>query len=209
MTESVGTFACSAPESHVNQPVLVVIGPSASGKSSVVRALHRRRLIRVHPTWTTRPPRADESKGSVEHRFVSEANFDELCGRGFFVETGSLPGLPHRYGLPPLHTSRQGRIDAVMLRAPLVPHVARIFPSLVVYQIADQRERARERLLERGSPPEELTARLGDHRREIAAGRRLADRVFFNDGCLAALVDAVAAALCSDIPGTTSDRGAS
>ena len=57
--------------------VLVVIGPSASGKSSLVRELHRRRVIRVLPTWTTRPRRADERDGSLEHRFVSDERFGE------------------------------------------------------------------------------------------------------------------------------------
>jgi guanylate kinase len=195
--------------SRNERPVIAIIGPSASGKSSVVRELHRRRLIRVHPTWTTRPPRPDESKGSLEHRFVSDAVFDELFGRGFFVETAALPGLPYRYGLPPIRTSRHGRIDTVMLRAPLVARVAQIVPRLVVYQIADELERARERLVGRRCPAEEVAARLRDHRREIEDGRRVADRVFVNDGRLAALVDAVAAALCSDITGTTDRRVAS
>src|SRR5438445_13789022 len=102
------------------EPVLVIIGPSACGKSSVVHHLHEPRLVTVCPTWTTRPRRDDEKNGSLEHRFVSDDAFDILCSRGFFLDTVAMFGLPHRYGLPPLAPPDDGRVNAVMLRAPLV-----------------------------------------------------------------------------------------
>jgi guanylate kinase len=183
--------------------VLVVIGPSASGKSSVVRELHRRRVIRVLPTWTTRPRRADERGGSVEHRFVSDERFDDLCAQGFFLETGALPGsaLPCRYGLPrlPPELPPGGPVDAVIVRAGFVQRTARRFPGQVVYQIEDTAERARLRLLFRGCPPAEQATRLDGHRGEIEAGRRVADRVIVNDRPLADLVDAVAVAIRDDL----------
>jgi guanylate kinase len=181
------------------RPVVVVIGPSGSGKSSVVRELERRDVLRVHPTWTTRPRRPDEADGSLEHRFVSEAEFDQLRVEGFFQDTGTLFGLPHRYGLPPLRVSPTGPFDAVMLRAPFVERFSKLVPHRLVYQIRDDIERARCRLVARGVGPRELAARLDDNRREIAAGRRVADRVFVNDRTLDALVDAVAVALTTDI----------
>lgn len=97
------------------RPVLVFIGPSGGGKSTVVRTLAREGVLRVHPTWTTRPRRADEAWGSLEHRFLSNPQFDYLCGRGFFVDTVSLFGLPYRYGLPPLRRTATGPVDTVML----------------------------------------------------------------------------------------------
>ena len=78
----------------MTRPVLVVIGPSASGKSTAVRELHRRGVAHVHPTWTTRPRRPDEGDGTLEHRFVTDAMFDELDAAGFFLGTVVLPGLP-------------------------------------------------------------------------------------------------------------------
>jgi guanylate kinase len=181
---------------------LVMIGPSASGKSSVVRELHRRRVIRVLPTWTTRPRRADERGGSVEHRFVSDEVFDDLRARGFFLETGMLPGsaLPDRYGLPrlPRELPTGGPVDAVIVRAPFVARTAMHFPGQVVYQIEDTAERARLRLLLRGCTPAELAARLDGHQAEIEAGRRVADRVIVNDRPLAELVDALAVAVRDD-----------
>src|SRR4051812_28800945 len=119
----------TAQDGRSRRPVVVFIGPSGSGKSTVVRELADRGLVTVHPTWTTRPRRADEQQGSLEHRFVSDDEFDELCRRKFFIDTVSLFGLAYRYGLPPLDDGSAGAtspalhaapVDAVMLRAPLV-----------------------------------------------------------------------------------------
>jgi ribose 1,5-bisphosphokinase PhnN len=178
--------------------VLVIIGPSASGKSSLVRELHRRRVVRTHPTWTTRPRRDDEHGGSLEHRFASDAEFDELCARGHFLATAALPGLPHRYGLAPLPAD-PGPVDTVILRAPFVESFGRLFPDRLVYHIEDTVHRTRQRLLLRGCPPSELAARLDGHHHELAAGRRLAHRVLINDCPLPALADAAAATLRLDL----------
>ena len=181
--------------------LLAVNGPSASGKSSVLRELHQRGVIRVHPTWTDRPRRDAERGGSVEHRFVSDVVFDRLYAQGFFLQTAVLPGLPYRYGLPALPPVAGGPTDAVILRAPFVDHLAQLYPDQLVYQLEDTAQRAHARLLSRGCPPAELAARLDDHHGEMAAGRHLAHRVIVNDRPLEALADRVAAALHADTIG--------
>jgi guanylate kinase len=184
-----------------SQPTVVIIGPSGSGKSSVVRGLADRGLVRVHPTWTTRPRRADEQHGSPEHRFVSERAFDDLEASGFFLDTVAMFGLPHRYGLAPVPAPVPGRIDLVMLRAPLIQRFAAFAPQMLVYQIEDTADRVHQRLLRRDCGREDLVARLADNRREVALGRRIADRVFVNEGRLEALVDSVGGALRGDVEG--------
>jgi guanylate kinase len=176
-------------------PVIVFIGPSGSGKSSAVRALSDRGDLRVHPSWTTRPRRPDEADGSVEHRFVSDAEFDRLDAGGAFLDTVALFGLPHRYGLPSIQRSMDGRMDAVMLRAPLVERFRRVVQDVFVLQIEDAPERAAARLRQRGGTDLDLQARLHDNEREIVAGRTLADCVIRNDGTLDELVRRVAAEL--------------
>lgn len=178
-------------------PVLAVIGPSASGKSSAVRALAARGLVRVHPTWTTRPRREDERDGTIEHRFVDDATFDRLQADGFFVDAVPMFGLPHRYGLAHIVPASDGAIDAVMLRAPLVARFATLVTTPLVYQVEDARADARLRPRRTGAA--DLTARLADNRTEREAGRKLADRVFVNDGALGALVDEMAVALVADL----------
>lgn len=185
------------------RPVLVIIGPSGGGKSSVVRTLAGRGVVRVHPTWTTRPRRADEACGSVEHRFLSEAQFDHLRARGFFADSVALFGLPYRYGLPPLRIATVGPVDTVMLRAPLVARFAASVPHHVVYQVEDRPERVMARLAGRDSGHDDLEARLRDNRAEVEAGRRVAHRVFVNDRSLSRLADAMETAIGLDVGAVT------
>jgi len=187
-----------AETSRMTRPVLVVIGPSASGKSTAVRELHRRGVLHVHPTWTTRARRADEADGALEHRFVTDEIFDELEAAGFFLGTVQLPGLPARYAIPRPTLADDGPLDAIMARAPFIALFADSFPHRLVYQIEDSVERARDRLVARGSSAYETEVRLAGHETEIRQGRAIAQRVFTNDGDLDALVDAIAVALLDD-----------
>jgi guanylate kinase len=180
------------------QPVLVVIGPSASGKSTVVRELARRGLLRVHPTYTTRRRRPDEHEGEVEHRFVTNDGFAWLDAHEFFLGTVALPGLAYRYGLPRLTLHDDGAIDTIMARAPFVSRVREHFPNALVYQIEDTPERARRRLLERNTPRFEVSARLDAYVEEARAGRAIAERTFLNVASMHDLVDAFTAALACD-----------
>jgi len=180
-------------------PILVVIGPSGSGKSSAVGTLAARGVLRLHPTWTTRPRRPDEQGDDGTHRFVDDAAFDQLSARGFFLDTVELFGLPYRYGLPPIAAAGDGRVDAVMLRAPLVERFQAVVthrPSRVV-QIEDGRERLRARLEARATSPEDLAARLADNEAEVALGRRVADVVLVNDATLPQLADRLARAVAA------------
>ena len=184
-----------------SRPMVALIGPSACGKSSVVRELHGRGLIGVNPTWTTRPRRPEEAGECLEHRFVSDGDFTRLAAAGFFLDTARLPGLPYRYGLPHLPARRSGPPDLVVMRAPLVPRLAARVPGLVVYRISDDVAVARRRLTARGCTEAEIAARLADHDRELRLGRRHAHRSFANHGSLGDLVAAVTTALDADFGG--------
>jgi guanylate kinase len=180
-------------------PILAVIGPSGSGKSTVVRRLAELGIVTVHPTWTTRPRRADEVDGSLEHRFVSERAFDSLDRAGFFAGAIELFGLPFRYGLPHIDRSGGASVDAVMLRAPVVARFTEVFGAPLVYQVEAALDAAAARVASRASGAADLAARLDDNRRELVAGRALAHRVFVNDGSIEPLVAEVAAALATDL----------
>ncbi|MFN8035829.1 MAG: hypothetical protein U0V73_07845 [Acidimicrobiia bacterium] len=179
-------------------PLVAFIGASGSGKSSVVRELDRRGVLRVHPTWTTRPRRADELDGSPEHRFVSDAEFAALRGGGFFLDAVQMFGLPYWYGLPVI-TPVPGLADAVMLRARLVDRLRVHHPYLLVYQLDASRAVLTDRLRARGYGPVELGARLTDNDVERHAGSRVATRVFRNDGSLADTVHHIELALRRDL----------
>jgi guanylate kinase len=177
--------------------VLVIIGPSGSGKSSVAQELHRRGLVDICPTWTTRPMRPGEGKGSLEHRFVSDAQFDRLNERGFFRVTGGHVGLPHRYGLA--HLSRTCvRTSVVILRAGHVVRVMTPGDAALVYQLAAPSWTVAARLRMRGDPPQEIETRLAAHHDEVRLGRDISSRHFRTDRPVPMVADDVAAALFQD-----------
>lgn len=180
------------------KPFLVVIGPSGAGKSSLVRELDRRGLVTVTPTWTTRPRRTDEAQDTTEHRFVTAQEFEDLEKAGFFLEVVELFEPSHRYGLPPVSAPPQGQIPTVMLRAGLVPLIAKHYSSPVIYQVEDECERVRERLEQREGGGEGSASRLEGMATEIELGRKHAFRAFVNAGDVADLVDQVERSLRVD-----------
>lgn len=180
-------------------PLLVLIGTSASGKSTLARRLHRQGVIHLTPSWTTRPRRADERQGSLEHRFVTDTEFDRLAGEGFFIEAVEMFDLPYRYGLPPVQDPGGGRVPAVMLRAELVGLVAKHYAHAVVYQIEDSRERVHDRLHRRDQ--DQLGSRLDRYETERSSGRRIAARTFVNSASVDLLAERVKGALLQDFPG--------
>jgi hypothetical protein len=183
-------------------PTLLVIGPSASGKSTIVDALARRGLLTVVPTWTTRPRRADEGDGSVNHRFVSDVEFDELEATGAFLGTVSLFGLPHRYALPRLDPPSDGRVRTILARAHLLPALVPHVGDHVTYQIERPLRLSVAALACRTSNGCELHARLRHLAEERELGRCVADRVFRNEGPVERIVEAVAEALVADVAPT-------
>jgi guanylate kinase len=181
----------------ISPPLLVFVGPSATGKSSVVRRLVDRGVVAVHPTWTTRPRRRDEITGSVDHHFVSEAEFLRRRADGFFLHSLQMFGMPHWYGLPTIEWT-EGTVDAVMLRAPFVPILRAVYPDLVIYQIDAPRDVVESRLASRGCAAAERDARLADNEHERVAGRRVAHGRFHNHPSLDLVLHDVERAIRSD-----------
>lgn len=66
--------------------MLILIGPSASGKTEVAKLLSSRHNITKIVTYTTRKPRIHEVNG-VDYNFVSVDEFAMLTSENFFVET--------------------------------------------------------------------------------------------------------------------------
>ena len=66
--------------------MIVIIGESASGKSTVADFLEKQYQYKKIITYTTRPKREYEKDG-VDYHFLTDNQFDELNERGFFAET--------------------------------------------------------------------------------------------------------------------------
>ena len=78
--------------------VLVLSGPSAVGKSTVVRHL-RERVPNLHfsVSATTRAPRPGEVDG-LDYHFVSPERFQQLIDGGELLEWAEIHGGLHRSG---------------------------------------------------------------------------------------------------------------
>ncbi|CAM3808926.1 guanylate kinase [Mycobacterium frederiksbergense] len=154
--------------------VVVLSGPSAVGKSTVVRCL-RDRIPDLHfsVSVTTRAPRPGEVDG-VDYTFVSAEQFQRMIDEGELLEWADIHGGLHRSGTPaaPVRSAtRDGvpvliEVDLAGARAvkAAMPEVTTVFlapPSWAVLE---------ERLIGRGTESPEVQARrLGTAREEMAA----------------------------------------
>ena len=154
--------------------VVVLSGPSAVGKSTVVRCL-RERIPDLHfsVSATTRAPRAGEVDG-VDYHFVSPARFQELIDEGALLEWAEIHGGLHRSGTlaqPVRAATASGlpvliEVDLAGARA-----VKKALPeALTVFLAPPSWEDLEARLLARDTEtPEAIRRRLDTARVEMAA----------------------------------------
>ena len=154
--------------------VLVLSGPSAVGKSTVVRAL-RERLPNLHfsVSATTREPRPGEVEG-VDYYFVTPERFQELIDSGELLEWAEIHGGLHRSGTPSAPVRRAADAGLpVLIEVDLAGarSVKRALPdALSVFLAPPSREALRERLVGRGTEtPERMARRLATADTELAA----------------------------------------
>lgn len=165
-----------------NRRVLIIIGPSASGKSTIVSNLLERNRICLTPTWTTRPRRHNETGDRFDHRFVSDEEFDQRLANGFFYETVTLFDLPYRYGLPRIDFATVQGIPTIMLRSFLLELAQTHIDDFIVYQIERPYKDVQTHMHERANIDGEIGDRLARYRQERQQGHDHAGRIIVNDG---------------------------
>lgn len=155
-------------------PVVVLSGPSAVGKSTVVRCL-RDRVPDLHfsVSVTTRAPRPGEVDG-VDYSFVTAERFQQLIDEGALLEWAEIHGGLHRSGTPaaPIRAATQAgqpvliEVDLAGARA-----VKKSLPEAITVFLAPPSWEALEsRLSGRGTEtPEVMARRLATARAELAA----------------------------------------
>jgi guanylate kinase len=154
--------------------VVVLSGPSAVGKSSVVRCL-RERIPNLHfsVSATTRAPRPGEVDG-VDYHFVSAAHFQQLIDEGHLLEWAEIHGGLQRSGTlaePVRAATAAGlpvliEVDLAGARA-----VKQAMPeAITVFLAPPSWEDLEARLAGRGTEtPEAVRRRLDTARVELAA----------------------------------------
>lgn len=151
--------------------LFVVCAPSGAGKTSLVRALLEREPgTRLSVSHTTRARRPGEEDGKDYH-FVSRAQFDEMVGRGEFLESAEVHG--NLYGTSELWV-RQQRAEGADIILEIdwqgARQVRRLMPDAIgVFILPPSAEALRQRLYDRRQDaPEVIEARLRAARGEIA-----------------------------------------
>ncbi|MCX6482709.1 MAG: guanylate kinase [Mycobacterium sp.] len=154
--------------------VLVLSGPSAVGKSTVVRCL-REQVPNLHfnVSATTRAARPGEVDG-IDYHFVSAEKFQKLVDAGELLEWAEIHGGLHRSGTPSAPV-----IEAAALGQPVLIEVdlagarsvKKAMPeAITVFLAPPSWEALEQRLIGRGTEtPEIMARRLATAEAELAA----------------------------------------
>jgi len=163
--------------------LLVVSGPSGSGKGTLCAELRRRRPEIVYSvSATTRDRRAGETNGK-EYFFIDREEFVSGIGAGLFLEYARV--YDNYYGTPREHvlSNLEARRD-VLLEIDIqgAMQVKENYPRAVtVFIVPPSMEELRERITGRDREgPEEIARRLSETMREISYIDRY-DYVILND----------------------------
>ncbi|MGX9791342.1 guanylate kinase [Mycobacterium sp. MMS18-G62] len=155
-------------------PVVVLSGPSAVGKSTVVRCL-RDRIPELHfsVSVTTRAPRPGEVDG-VDYTFVTAERFQQLIDDGALLEWAEIHGGLHRSGTPAgpiLAATAAGRPVLIEVDLAGARAVKKAMPEAIsVFLAPPSWEDLERRLIGRGTETAEVMARrLATARDELAA----------------------------------------
>lgn len=164
--------------------LVVLAGPTAVGKGTVVAALRARHPdLFVSVSATTRPPRPGEVDGEHYH-FVSPEEFARLVARDRMLEWAVVHGQ-HSYGTPrdPVEAElAAGRSALLEIDLAGAMQVRQAMPeALLVFLAPPSWEELVRRLEGRGTEGEaERERRLATARQELAAQAQF-DQVVIND----------------------------
>ncbi len=184
--------------------VVVLSGPSAVGKSTLVRCLRERVPgLYFSVSATTRAPRPGELDG-VDYHFVSASEFQRLIDENALLEWAEIHGGLHRSGTlaaPVRDATRSGRpvlIEVDLAGARAVK--AALAEAVTVFLAPPDWSTLQARLVGRGTePPEVIRRRLATARAELAAQQDF-DVVVVNDR-----LETACAELVSLLVGTAPD----
>jgi guanylate kinase len=155
-------------------PVVVLSGPSAVGKSTIVRCLRERVPdLYFSVSVTTRAPRPGEVDG-VDYSFVTAERFQQLIDEGALLEWAEIHGGLHRSGTPaaPIREAAEaGRPVLIEVDLAGARAVKQAMPDVITVFLAPPNWEALEsRLSGRGTEsPDVMARRLATARAELAA----------------------------------------
>lgn len=187
MTEEVTTPGAARPR------LVVLAGPSAVGKSTVVAQLKSSVPdLFFSVSWTTRDPRPGEVDGQDYH-YVSQSRFREEVDAGLMLEWAEihgglqLSGTPRRPVTEALADGRPVLVEVDLVGA---RNIKRMMPeALTVFLAPPTWEDLVARLTDRGTESEDVIRRRLETAREELASKDEFDRVVVNRDVSEAVAD--------------------
>jgi guanylate kinase len=152
-----------------NQKVLVIIGPSGSGKSFLVKQLVEKYPFKLVLSTTTRAMRPGEVQ-NLDMHFVTPVEYTELQEQNAFFSDFNNFGAQYGY----LRSSVQsivdeGLIPVAIVYTTIVPYFYREFPDTVfsIFLYPTNVALLEERMVHRGDSAESIKGRLASAQKEI------------------------------------------
>lgn len=135
--------------------MLILVGPSASGKTQIVKILREKYGLNKMVTYTSRTMRPGEKEG-IDYFFLTKEEFEKRINEGFFIEYVVYNG--NYYGTALSQVSS----DKVVILEPtgLKHYINKIRDEVKVAFLRCSTEIVRIRMKERGDDPEIIKKRL-------------------------------------------------
>jgi guanylate kinase len=135
--------------------MLILVGPSASGKTESAKIMINRYPISRVVTCTTRPQRVNEIDG-FDYHFVSEPKFMDLLKHNYFAETAVYNG--YCYGTP----LDELRDDKLIILEPqgLRSFIGLSMCKIVAIFLQTKEETRIQRMQHRKDSPENIVKRI-------------------------------------------------
>lgn len=166
--------------------MILLAGPSASGKTEIAKILMKDFDIRKVVTHTTRSPRIGEKDG-VDYHFVTREEFNRLLKDGQFVETTSFNG--NLYG----SSKKEVADDKVLIVDPigLQTYLSLHDPRIVSFYFDTSEQTRKERMLSRGDSEEAIESRIQNDRKAFRDVAKTTFRIQNESGSLEELAQKV------------------
>ena len=189
--------------------VFIVSGPSASGKSTLVKKLLQIPTMLWSVSCTTRQPRPDDKQGIDWYTFVTPEEFERMIERDEFLEYARVFGK-YWYGTPRkwLDEARKQGLD-LLLEIDVQGAVqvkGKIPDAISIFIIPPSKQELEKRLRSRGANSEEEIARRLDRARQEMKSYQGYDYVVVNDDLERAGAEVQAIALAARCARAVNDR---
>lgn len=134
------------------RPLILLAGPMGAGKSTIARMLELRNGWKELSSYTTRPKRHPEEMG---HTFINEEDFCILKDLAAYTEING-----YRYGATKRQIENADIYIVDLLGAESLVKNYHGGRRIVAVSVIHDEEVLRERMEQRGDPPDEIEARM-------------------------------------------------